>query len=575
MLDRLRARLTGIYIIYGLAAVALGLVTISILGNVVASVSSDISFGQLTLQNYRDVLDDPNFVSVMARTFIQGGGSVLVMLFFAVPIAWFIARTDMPWKQSIVVLLTAQLAIPGFITAMAYVWLFNPTSGFVNSLMISSGLFQGPIINVYHIGWICLLQGLVLVPGCVFMILPAMQSMDVTFEEAAVVNGVATWPTTKRIIIPLLAPAIISASLFYFVIAIELFDFVAFIGLPGRVEVLSLWIYDATHATTALPKYGFAAASGVVLFAVSAVALAFYMHFLRQSERYAVLTSKARPPMPFPLGRWRGFAFGLVGLWILMAVVLPLLTLIWTSLVPYFQVPSVAALSALTAKNYELALEYIAGPLLRTLLIMAAAVMLTLTLSTAASWVTTRTAGAFGRWINTIVFLSPAVPAIVAAVAFQMTAIFLHKWVALYGSLSLVAIAMGTRMIAFSSRTINSAALAIHRELDEAAYASGISRLRAFRRIFLPNVAPALIYSAIMVAMLTARELTLPLMIITGHSSVVATLVFQLQTNGETGPAAAVALCLIIALTLLVFAARRAISSGRLSVNLDPLRQHH
>jgi ABC-type Fe3+ transport system permease subunit len=56
-----------------------------------------------------------------------------------------------------------------------------------------------------------------------------------------------------------------------------------------------------------------------------------------------------------------------------------------------------------------------------------------------------------------------------------------------------------------------------------------------------------------MLGMLTARELTLPLMLVTGRSSVITTSIFELQTNGETGPAAAVALSLIAALALLVF----------------------
>ena len=62
-----------------------------------------------------------------------------------------------------------------------------------------------------------------------------------------------------------------------------------------------------------------------------------------------------------------------------------------------------------------------------------------------------------------------------------------------------------------------------------------------------------------MVGMLTARELTLPLMINTGRATVVSTLIFELQSNGETGPSSAVALYMIVALGIFVFVARRVV----------------
>ena len=68
---------------------------------------------------------------------------------------------------------------------------------------------------------------------------------------------------------------------------------------------------------------------------------------------------------------------------------------------------------------------------------------------------------------------------------------------------------------------------------------------------------PAIFYSALMVGMLSARDLTLPLIMNTGESEVVSTLIFNLQTNGEQNAAAAVALYMIVVLVLLALFARR------------------
>jgi len=566
-------RLSGIWVIYVVAATALVGVIVSIAGNILASVSLGADFGTFTVLNYAKLVADKELLAVLGRTFIQGAGSVVVMLAFSVPIAWLIARTDLPWKSVVLALLTAKLAIPGFITAMAYVWLFNPTSGIVNRLLGATGFDATPIFNIYGLHWICMLQGLVLVPACVFMILPAFSNMDATLEEAAWVSGVSRTRTARRIILPLLAPAVIAAMLFFFGVAIESFDFVGLIGMPARIEVLSLWIYDATHSVTSEPNYGFAGAVGMVMFGMSCIAIMFYVRFLREAQRYAVLRGKARHSEPMRLGRWRWVAVAFVGIWVLLAFALPIVTLIWVSLVPFLQPPSARAFNNISIDSYGLALGYLGAPLANTLIAMSGAVVLALAWSATVSWVVTRSRSRFGRWVDVIVFLSPTVPSMVAAVAFQMLGISVQQWLPIYGSVWLIVIAMSARTLAFCTRTVNGAALQIHHELDEAAYASGVSPFVAFRRIFLPIVAPALFYAAMMVGMLTARELTLPLMMNTGHSPLISTLIFDLQTNGSFGIAAAVSLYMIFVLLALVLVARRLSGVGeRSAVNVRSVR---
>jgi iron(III) transport system permease protein len=228
--------------------------------------------------------------------------------------------------------------------------------------------------------------------------------------------------------------------------------------------------------------------------------------------------------------------------------------LVWVSLLPFLQPPSAAALASLTLKNYRLVPQYLAAPLGNTLLLIAGVVILALTWSASISWIVTRSRHRFGRWLDAAIFLTPAVPSMAAAVAFQMMGIAVNRWLPLYGSLWLIMIAMATRTLAFCTRTVNATGIQIHAELDEAAYASGLSRLTAFRRIFLPLVAPALLYAGIMVAMLAARELTLPLMMDTGRFKLVATLIFDLQTNGNLGGASAVGLIMVAILVALALA---------------------
>ncbi len=548
-------RLNGIGWVYLFAGLGLTMVSITVFGNILTSFSAEGSADKYTLGNYVDLFSQDTLFSVTARTAMLGIGTVFWMSVFSFPFTWLLARTDFRYRTGLFTLLTAKLAIPGFITAMAYVWLFNPTSGLVNQFVGMTKFAGGALFDVYQLAWICFLQGIVLVPGGVFMMLPAFRNMDSSLEEAAWVSGVSKFQTARRVVLPLLAPSMLAVAIFYFVLGVEMFDFVAIIGMPG--DVLVLWIYDAISETDGPPNLGFAGAAGVALFAICGVAIVFYARFLKQAKKYAVVGGKVRASAPQPLGRWKWAAYGWIGLWMTASIVLPVLTIIWVALVPFFQPPSAAAVNTISLDSFFDAIQWMAGPLQNTLILIAGSVVIAASLATSITWVVTRSNHKMARWADTIVFLAPAVPTIVTAIAFQFLGIAIYHWLPLFGTIWLVAIAMGTRMLAYCTRTMNSTSLQIQFELDEVAHVSGVSKLATFRSIFLPLMAPAIFYSALMVGMLSARDLTLPLIMNTGETEVVATLIFNLQTNGEQNAAAAVALYMIFVLVLLALFARR------------------
>ncbi len=564
---RLGARkISGIVWVYGIACVGLAFILVSLMGNAVGSFSIEGDIGTFTLSNYVDLFKDEELGPVTLRTLMLGVGSVAVMMLFAFPFAWLITRTDFPWKGPLFTLLTAKLAIPGFITAMAYIWLFNPSSGLLNKMFNATGIGAEPIFNVYQLSWICFLQGIVLTPACVFMMLPAFRNMDASLEEAAWVSGVSKFETIRRVVLPLLGPGVLAATLFFFVISIEIFDIVALIGMPGEIEVLVIWIFDAMHPVMGIPNFGLAGAIGMLLFALCGVAIMFYIRMLRQANRYAVIGGKARRFSPQPLGKWKWPAVAFVGFWVFAAVVLPVITLIWVALVPYLQPFSMKAVESMTLISFEEALTYMGGPLRNTAIITVGAIIISITLAASLSWVVTRSRNRAAHWADGIVFLSPAVPTMVAAVAFQFMGISLYSWVPLYGTIWLIAIAMGVRMLAYCTRTMNASSIQIHFELDEVARTSGVSQLMSFRWIFIPIMMPAIFYSALMVGMLAARDLTIPLVMNTGKAATISTLIFDLQSNGDQNAAGAISLYMIVLLALLAVAAHKLTGMSELGV---------
>ena len=541
-----------------LVAVAVLLAAAGVLGPLLLTLWSSlregllVESGPLVLANYAAILADPLFPGVLANTLFLGVVTVVVMMAFTVPIVWILARTDFPAKGLVFTLLTVKIAIPGFLTAMAYVFLLSPRSGMVNAGLQSVFGLTEPPITIYSLPWIAALQGLVLVPAAAFMLLAAFRAMDPTLEEAAAVSGMPLRQVWLRVTLPMLAPALLATTLFFFVIAIEIFDFAGLIGLPAGIVVLSTWIYDLTHPSVGLPNYGHASALGIILGALAALGVVGYLIVTRRAERFVTVTGKRRQTTPVRLGPWRWAAGAFLGLYFLLAFVLPLLTLLWASVSPYLAPPTTEALSRLSLASYGQAWRFLPGPLRNTVLVMFAVATVSVLLSVCVSWVVLRTQAPGRRALDGIVFLSPAIPSMLSAVAFLYFGLSVHKLLPIYGTVWLILLAMGTRTLAFSTRTISSAAIQLHRELEEAAQVAGVRRSAAFARLFVPLVAPALFYAWLWIAVLSARELTIPLMLYARDNPLLATLIWNTQAAGRSDVAAALAVLLM--LFLMVFA---------------------
>src|ERR1700757_2003243 len=117
-----------------------------------------------SLVNYREVLGEPFTWRVLVNTLEFALIALVVAMLFGLPAAWWFARTDLPGKALLSTLMTLGLLIPGFASAMGWLFLFHPRIGLVNSwLMAQLGLAQAPF-DIAGIPGMGLVQGLDLAP---------------------------------------------------------------------------------------------------------------------------------------------------------------------------------------------------------------------------------------------------------------------------------------------------------------------------------------------------------------------------------------------------------------------------
>ena len=503
--------------------------------------------GPLTLQNFVEVYADVGTYEVLGNTLLFALGSVAVALVFAVPLSWLLMRTDIPFKKTFYVLLTVGILIPVFLRTIAWILLLSPRIGLLNKWLVQIFNLDGPPLSLYNIAGMAFVQGVSFVPGAFFMLSAAYRAMDPSLEEAAYTSGVGKLTTFFRINIPLTLPAIAAVMIYLFMTGIAVFEVPAIVGLPARILVLSALIYTATSPPTGLPEYGIAGAYGGIML-VAGLALAyFYVRLVKQGKKYTVITGRGYRPREIALGRWKWVAVSFVLLYLSIEVFVPFLVLLWTSFMPYLQLPSAAALKSMTLKNYVTIPDYAgAQPFINTFILMIGVPTIAMFLSVLVSWAVVRTQVSFRGILDTVAFLPHAFPSILVAVGLAYLGLAYSDYFPLYGTVLIIMLAHVISWIAYGTRTTNSVMIQVHRELEEAGKVAGASTPRVLWKIVFPLIAAGVLNSWIWIGMLSYREVTMALTLYTRHNIVISTVVWQFWSNGWIPQVSALGVVLII-----------------------------
>src|SRR5262245_62473769 len=357
-----------------------------------------------------------NFIAVIAHsgaelwitTLIYSLGSVALAIALGSSSAWPGARTDAPFRRIAVIAAVLSLAVPGIIKSIGWIMLLGPNSGLVNvALRAVVGGEEGPI-QLYSLGGMIFVEGLLWTPVVFLLTLPVLYAMDPSLEEAAATSGADLRQTFQRVTLPLMRPSIVAVFLLALIRALESFEVPLLIGAPGNLHTLTTAIYESIH-TGVVPRYGEASAFAVLLLLIVLGPLAYYYRLTKAAERFATITGKGFRPRRLKLGRWRRP----LGLWLLIipvALAAPLLILLWASFLPVYKPPELADFALLNLANYRTVWgrsETLAG-LTNSALIGFWSATAVVALTFTAAWLTVRYRGS-ARWALDVVISVPLV----------------------------------------------------------------------------------------------------------------------------------------------------------------------
>src|SRR5262245_52059857 len=296
---------------------------------------------QFTFRYYQDLLRELQVVEPFIISFYFAIGSAICATILGGSIAWIVVRTDSPLRWLGYFSAFASFGTPFILYTIGWLLLLGkagPINYWLKTLLGQSG----PVINVYSLFGMILIESLLWSPFVFLMLAAAFRSMDPSLEEASSVCGARVWQTMRRVSLRLMLPAFFSVMLLIFIRTFESFEIPALVGLPGDLRVLTTSIY--LDAQKLPPRYGSAGAFSVLLMLAVGVTLYYYFRITREGERYHTVTGKGYRPTLIALGAWRYVTSAALVIYAVVLLLLPFLIILWASFLPFYMQPSVEAI---------------------------------------------------------------------------------------------------------------------------------------------------------------------------------------------------------------------------------------
>jgi len=549
--DRLPAAMLAVVIFASLVILALLAVVLWLAWTSGSPGSQDLVY---TSQNFVEVFTDQRTYTVLIDTLGFSLISLAVALGFGIPAAWITERTDFRAKTLLFTLMAVGLLIPGFAAAMGWLFLLHPRIGLLNQVLVSTFGLSGPplpISTLAGMGWV---QGLNLAPLAFIMTAAVFRSMDPTLEEAAAMHGAGAWTVMRRITIRLAWPGILAAAIYIFMTAFAAFDVPAIIGWGNRIFTFTTFLYLLLNPQDVLPKYGLGAALSTVAMVIAALMSWWYGAMQQRSRRFAVVTGKAYRPKVVRLGRRAIAAWIFIGSYLVLSKIMPIALLVWSSLLPFFQLPSQRAFTVMSFNHYlTLPWELVFTAVWHTAILAVLTPTIVLVISLSFSWIVLRSRIRGRAGFDFIAFLPHAIPSIVFGVgALLLTLFVLQRALPIYGTIWILLIVFVIARVSYGTRMTNSGLIQIHTELEESAEMSGATAWQGFRRISMPLLAPTLLYAWLWIALLVFRELTLAVILSSADNVTFPVVVWSLWLGGGLGQASALAIVMLLMMTPLI-----------------------
>ncbi len=224
-------------------------------------------------REWLEILGSPRVLAATRLTFGASFAAAAVSTVFGLLATWVLVRYEFPGRRFLDSMVDLPFALPTAVAGITLTAIYAP-NGWIGETLATWGIQAaynplGVFIALTFIGF----------PFVVRTLQPVMEDLGKDIEEAAATLGAGRWTVFRRVILPLLVPALITGFTLAFARAIGEYGSVIFISgnLPMKTEILPLLIVSQLEQF----KYEGAAVIAAGMLLVS-FALLFFINLLQR-----------------------------------------------------------------------------------------------------------------------------------------------------------------------------------------------------------------------------------------------------------------------------------------------------
>lgn len=397
----------------------------------------------------------------------------------AVPLAWLLERTDLPWRRFWSAVLPLPLVIPSYVGAYLYVSALGPR-GLLQQALEPVGIAQLP--SIYGFGGALMTLTLLSYPYILLGVRAGLRGIDPALEEASRSLGQRPWSTFLRVILPQLRPALGAGGLLVALYVLRDFGAVAIMRYDTFTRVIYTQYRSFDRSQAAVLAF--------FLIALTLVFVAFETRMYGRARYHRAGASVPRSPRRICLGRWRVVALVFCVVVSALGVLLPMGVLV------LWLVRGVLAGEELST---------LGRATLNSLMASGSAAVLVVIAATPVALLVVRHPSRWSRILDRQIYSAYALPGIAIALALVYWGINYAR--PLYQSLPMLLLAYAILFLPQAIGSLRAGLLQIPPALEEAARSLGRHPVAVFWWITAPLLRPAFLAGASLVFLTAMKEL--------------------------------------------------------------------
>ena len=461
-------------------------------------------------------------------------------------LAWLMVRSDLPFKKFFSLAVIIPYMIPSWCKSQAWLSMFKTARlggapGFMASLGLDvpEWLAYGPVaiiivLTLHYYAYTYLLVS------------SALNSINSELEEMGEIQGAGKAMILRKITLPLVLPAILSAVILTFSKAIGTFGTINYLGSPVQYYTLSSQLYMNINSRDT--QTGFAMA--ILMIIIASIAVFVNQKLIGSRKSYATIGGKGGRSTLIGLGKvGRPVITAALFVFFAVGIIMPIVILVMES---FMLKEGIYSLDNFTlhywiGESNPQIMEGLPGIFKNDEFINSLFNSLRLTLVNGVfgtifgqllGYITAKGRGRLhGKLVEQLVFIPYLIPSVAFGGIYlsmfsQPQQIFGVTLVpALYGTFALLTLVSVVKHLPFAARAGTSNMLQISGELEEAATIEGAGFFKRFVKIVFPLSKGGFISGFMLIFVSIMKELDLIILIMTPKTSTLPYLAFQYQNQ--------------------------------------------